>query len=210
MKAILFICLLHVCCFSHLFPQQTSQPSVQHLEKGQGLIFISDFQFDMTVNEQIPAFVQNQSPLSYHNMTTGLKLGYGHMFDERLMVGGKVGYLGNFRLIDKVNFRFSPIHGLTSDLLFRYYFSQSRLNPFVELGMGMQFQLRTLTNQLRISGFSQEVKYGLLFHVNEKIGLELSNSIRHTTFNDFATGSLIIIPQRISTLNPSFGIVFPV
>lgn len=211
MKYTSIVCTAIIWMFlsSSLFAQKSPEEPTLYLKAGQSFLQFSNPAFQWSGGVTFPDHVainQSFSNTSYDMMRIGLKLGYGYMISNRWMLGARLGYDGDFRWEEGGDF-LGAGHGWSANLFTRYYVSRGRFNPFIEGGIGADaFAVMGQGIPIDITSTYQELKFGIQYHVNKRLSLELSNAIRHTSFQDLAPGFEAPVKRHIGIMNPSLGV----
>ncbi|MEM7367804.1 MAG: hypothetical protein AAF587_04335 [Bacteroidota bacterium] len=208
-KLIFTIAILSICCCSSLFAQKSPEEPTIYLKAGQSYLQLSDLSFNWNGGVTFPDHIALNQAFpsgSYDMMNLGLKLGYGYMLSNQWMLGARLGYKGDFRWEEGGDF-LGAGHGWNTNLFARYYVTRGRFNPFIEGGIGAEsFAEIGQGLPIAITSTYQEIKFGMQYHVNKRLSLELSNAIRHTSFQDLAPGFGAPVKRHIGILNPTLGL----
>lgn len=177
-----------------------------YIKKGQKYLSASDLSFGLSLGNNFPSQPSPGFAKEFNQMSTGVKLGYGVMVTDRVMIGARIGYNGNFIWGDGI--RFGGSHAWNSGLFSRYYFTRGKWSTFAEVGIGTSFFSNHSGVPSEVSSFYQEAKVGVQYHFNDRVSLEISNGIRHSRFYGNSTGFPPPVKNKIGILNPSMGINF--
>lgn len=205
MKHFIQIFTTYTILLASLQAQELPKAPKQYLKQSQRYLSLYGISLGYGGNILDPV---TRAILHPRTLATKFSLGYGQMITNKVMIGGRIGYNGLFAL-QKSTPRLGSYHTLSTELFGRYFFSQGRWNPFVELGVGAATLPMGAGQSFAVASLYQEARLGVMYHLNENLSLEFSNGIRFTQHNQNLPSMPPISPRAsIGFLNPKLGINF--